>query len=65
MYAAGDYAQDGIELSGGVEWLKVDYPMLPGSASDAERAARHGVLQRDPRSQPEDRWRTSRTTPGR
>jgi predicted dehydrogenase len=29
MYAAGDYAQDGIFYSGDVELLKVDYPKAP------------------------------------
>jgi predicted dehydrogenase len=30
MYAAGDYANDGIELNNGVEWMEVDYPKPPG-----------------------------------
>jgi predicted dehydrogenase len=30
MYAAGDYAQEGIEIVGDVEELKADYPRSPG-----------------------------------
>ncbi|MAT72961.1 MAG: dehydrogenase [Planctomycetaceae bacterium] len=30
MYAAGDYAQDGIELNTDDEWLEVDYPKPAG-----------------------------------
>ena len=30
MYAAGDYAQEGIEIVGDVEELRVDYPRSPG-----------------------------------
>jgi predicted dehydrogenase len=37
MYAAGDYAQDGIELSGGVEWIDADYEKPPESG-DVERS---------------------------
>jgi predicted dehydrogenase len=35
MYAAGDYANEGIELSGGAEWLDVEFPKAPGSSPDA------------------------------
>jgi predicted dehydrogenase len=36
MYAAGDYAQDGIELSGGVEWIEADYVKAPKESGDTE-----------------------------
>ncbi len=32
MYAAGDYANEGIELSGGVEWMDVEFPKAPNSS---------------------------------
>jgi predicted dehydrogenase len=35
MYAAGDYAQDGIELSGGTEWIDADY-IHPPESGDVE-----------------------------
>jgi hypothetical protein len=38
MYAAGDYANEGIELSGGVEWLEVEYPKAEGADEDPEQA---------------------------
>jgi predicted dehydrogenase len=34
MYAAGDYAQDGIELSGGTEWIEADYVHPPRESQD-------------------------------
>jgi predicted dehydrogenase len=36
MYAAGDYAQDGIELSGGTEWIEASFEKPPGETSDTE-----------------------------
>jgi predicted dehydrogenase len=36
MYAAGDYANEGIELSGGVEWMEVDYPKPMQISEDAD-----------------------------
>ena len=38
MYAAGDYAQGGIELSGGTEWIEADYVKPPGDTQDTELA---------------------------
>jgi len=35
MYAAGDYANDGIELSGDTPWIDVEFPKAPGSSPDA------------------------------
>jgi predicted dehydrogenase len=35
MYAAGDYAQEGIELSGGTEWIDADY-VHPPESGDVE-----------------------------
>ncbi len=35
MYAAGDYAQEGIELSGGTEWIEADY-VHPPESGDVE-----------------------------
>jgi predicted dehydrogenase len=35
MYAAGDYANDGIELSGNVPWIDVEFPKAPGSSPDS------------------------------
>ena len=50
MYAAGDYAQDGIELSGGVEWIERRLSQAPSRRRRRSGAvARHRVLQRDPR----------------
>ena len=37
MYAAGDYAENGIEITGGVEELDVEYPVVPGSNPDFEQ----------------------------
>jgi predicted dehydrogenase len=36
MYAAGDYAQEGIELNNDVEWLDVDFPKAPGSSPSSD-----------------------------
>jgi predicted dehydrogenase len=36
MYAAGDYAQDGIELSGGTPWIEADYVHPPRESGDTE-----------------------------
>jgi predicted dehydrogenase len=36
MYAAGDYANEGIEVNNGVEWLDVDYPKPMQTTSEAE-----------------------------
>jgi predicted dehydrogenase len=38
MYAAGDYAQDGIELSGGTKWIDADFIKPPGDTNDTELA---------------------------
>jgi hypothetical protein len=43
MYAAGDYAQDGIELSGGAEWIEADYPKAPNESTEADLCERSHV----------------------
>ena len=57
LYAAGDYAQDGIELSGGVEWMDVEFPKAPGSTPDATGTELSHVTEfynaiRNPKEQP-------------
>jgi predicted dehydrogenase len=46
MYAAGDYAQKGIEIVGDVDTLKVDYPHSPGHVEE------WFIGMRDPSKQP-------------
>ena len=55
MYAAGDYAEEGIQIVGDVKELDVDYPKSPGHEKE------WFIAMRTRRSR---RCRTSRTTPG-
>ncbi|HYO24832.1 MAG TPA: Gfo/Idh/MocA family oxidoreductase [Lacipirellulaceae bacterium] len=43
MYAAGDYAQQGIELSGGTEWIDAEYPHAPNESADSDLCERSHV----------------------
>jgi predicted dehydrogenase len=57
LYAAGDYANEGIELSGGVEWIDVEYPKAPGSSLESTETELSHVTEfynaiRDPSQKP-------------